>query len=146
MGKGEGRGNIREQDCKSSLRLSSFSFCLFLSFFFCLQHQWMQLLLRCCQTFSCLHSCTPGTLSLQESGELWFYSIFSSCQSLCNTRFAVFWVFFFFHFDPTNASWEGQYISQSTIQLCSWSLQNPRRPPSFSLIITSLLRLQWLEC
>lgn len=34
MGKGEGRGNIREQDCKSSLRLSSFSFCLFLSFFF----------------------------------------------------------------------------------------------------------------
>lgn len=33
MGKGEGRGNVREQDCKSSLRLFSFSFCLFLFFF-----------------------------------------------------------------------------------------------------------------
>lgn len=111
MGEGEGRGNVGEWDCKYSLKL-------FL-FFLCLHHQWMQLLLRCCQTISCLHSCTPVTFSLQENGGPWFYSIFSWCQSLCNTRFVVFSVFFFFfHFDLTNASWEGQYISQSTTLLC----------------------------
>lgn len=88
MGEGEGRGNVGEWDCKYSLKL-------FL-FFLCLHHQWMQLLLRWCQTISCLHSCTPVTFSLQENGGPWFYSIFSWCQSLCNTRFVVFSVFFSF--------------------------------------------------
>lgn len=52
----------------------------------------------------------------------------------------------FFWFWPTNASGAGQYISHVTTILCIWSLQNPRRSPSFSLNITSQLRLKWQEC
>lgn len=52
----------------------------------------------------------------------------------------------FFGFGPTNASEAGQYISQATTLLCIWSLQNPRRPPSFSLNISSQLRLKWRDC
>ena len=60
---------------------------------FNLQHHWTRSLWRCCQTIECLHPCTPGTVFLEESGELWFSSIFHPCQSLFNIRFAVFfWV------------------------------------------------------
>jgi len=146
MGKGEGTGNIREQDCKTSLRLSSFSFCLFLSFFFVSSISGCS----CCWGASGpFHASTPAHQEpspYRKVGSFGFIPSFPRAKVYVIPGLLCFGFSFFFHFDPTNASWEGQYISQSTIQLCSWSLQNPRRPPSFSLIITSLLRLQWLEC
>lgn len=111
------------------------------SLIFNLQHHWTRSLSRCCQTIECLRPCTPGMVFLKQSGELWFYFVFYPCQNLFNIRFTVV----FFWFWPTNASGAGQYISQATTLLCIWSLQNPRSP-SFSLNITSQLRLKWQEC